>query len=469
MVLQENEEYVSYILGLSLAISSSVFIGSSFIIKKVALKRVSLEKNLRASSGGYSYLKQWLWWIGLLTMGIGEAANLLAYAFVPAALVTPLGALSIFVTAVLSSKFLDEHLYSIGKNAMLPRRRNVGVPEHASHFQEVIPYSKLDKKGSHFVSSSSLAGQSVDSVYYQDGVFDFLEEFTFEPVMAARDRTQEFASAVRSLQGRTLVRPIVKDERKAAVIATYSQFMSMAKVISKNITSTYAKLEKLALLAKKKSLFDDRPTEIQELTYIIKGDLNSLNQQIAKLGEMPRGRRSMHSHSSSVVLALQSRLASMSNQFKQVLEVRSENLKYQNTRREQFSNSAPIVKEIPSLLQPDEVSIDLGDALTMQTQQMALRDDSDTYVQQRAETMHNIESTIVELGGIFQQLAHMVKEQDEAIGRIDTNIAEAEMNVEAGHREIMKYFQNVTGNRALMFKVFGVLIFFFIFFVVFLA
>lgn len=153
----------------------------------------------------------------------------------------------------------------------------------------------------------------------------------------------------------------------------------------------------------------------------------------------------------------------------QVLEVRSENLKHQNSRREQFSRVAPIVSEVPSLLQQDDVSIDLGESMSMQTQQLALRDDTDTYVQQRAETMHNIESTIVELGGIFQQLAHMVKEQDEAIGRIDANIQESEMNVEAGHREIMKYFQSVTGNRALMFKVFGVLIFFFIFFVVVMA
>ncbi|CAH4038361.1 syntaxin-5 [Pieris brassicae] len=354
---------------------------------------------------------------------------------------------------------------------MLPRRRYVGVSERPIPVAEVEPYNKLDKKGTHFPSqspSTHFEKSSTDGLSGQSFDFDLLEEFVFEPIMAARDRTQEFSAAVRSLQGRTLARPIVKDDRKAAVLATYSQFMSMAKVISKNITSTYAKLEKLALLAKKKSLFDDRPTEIQELTYIIKGDLNSLNQQIARLGEMPRGRKSMHSHSSSVVLALQSRLASMSNQFKQVLEVRSENLKLQNSRREQFSSSAPIVKEVPSLLRADDVSIDLGEA-PLQAQQMALRDDSDTYVQQRAETMHNIESTIVELGGIFQQLAHMVKEQDEAIGRIDTNIAEAEMNVEAGHREIMKYFQSVTGNRALMFKVFGVLIFFFIFFVVFMA
>lgn len=149
--------------------------------------------------------------------------------------------------------------------------------------------------------------------------------------------------------------------------------------------------------------------------------------------------------------------------------MRSENLKHQNNRREQFSRVPPVVKEVPSILQQDDVSIDLGEASSLQTQQLALRDDTDSYVQQRAETMHNIESTIVELGGIFQQLAHMVKEQDEAIGRIDANIQEAEMNVEAGHREIMKYFQKVTGNRALMFKVFGVLIFFFIFFVVVMA
>ena len=41
----------------------------------------------------------------------------------------------------------------------------------------------------------------------------------------------------------------------------------------------------------------------------------------------------------------------------------------------------------------------------------------DDYIQSRAETMQNIESTIVELGQIFTQLAHMVKEQEEAVQR----------------------------------------------------
>lgn len=244
-------------------------------------------------------------------------------------------------------------------------------------------------------------------------------------------------------------------------------------------------------MAKRKSLFDDKPAEIQELTYIIKGDLNSLNQQIGQLQEISRhqGRTSgkhLHSHSSNMVMTLQTRLASMSSNFQQVLEVRTENLKQQKTRREQFSQT-PVTSTLPpkrdnqpgSLLyseQDDQVSIDLSSSTQpllqknqMQQQQMLLYDDTDQYVQQRAETMQNIESTIVELGGIFQQLAHMVKEQEETVGRIDSNVQDVEMNVEAAHSQILKYFQSVSKNRWLMIKIFGVLIFFFIFFVLFVA
>ena len=48
-------------------------------------------------------------------VGIGEAANFAAYAFAPATLVTPLGALSVLVSAILASKYLNEHLNLLGK------------------------------------------------------------------------------------------------------------------------------------------------------------------------------------------------------------------------------------------------------------------------------------------------------------------------------------------------------------------
>lgn len=48
-------------------------------------------------------------------MGLGEVLNFTAYMFAPASLVTPLGALSVIVAAVLSSRFLNERLNLLGK------------------------------------------------------------------------------------------------------------------------------------------------------------------------------------------------------------------------------------------------------------------------------------------------------------------------------------------------------------------
>nr|XP_015103864.1 syntaxin-5 isoform X3 [Vicugna pacos] len=243
--------------------------------------------------------------------------------------------------------------------------------------------------------------------------------------MSCRDRTQEFLSACKSLQSRQ--NGIQTNKPALRAVRQRSEFTLMAKRIGKDLSNTFAKLEKLTILAKRKSLFDDKAVEIEELTYIIK-----------------------------------------------------QNLKQQRSRREQFSR-AP-VSALP--LAPDhlgggavvlgaesrasgDVAIDMMDPRT--SQQLQLIDEQDSYIQSRADTMQNIESTIVELGSIFQQLAHMVKEQEETIQRIDENVLGAQLDVEAAHSEILKYFQSVTSNRWLMVKIFLILIVFFIIFVVFLA
>ena len=53
--------------------------------------------SLLVGDGGFGYLKEPLWWAGLILMAGGEGANFTAYAFAPASLVTPLGALSVIV------------------------------------------------------------------------------------------------------------------------------------------------------------------------------------------------------------------------------------------------------------------------------------------------------------------------------------------------------------------------------------
>ncbi|KOX80080.1 Syntaxin-5 [Melipona quadrifasciata] len=282
--------------------------------------------------------------------------------------------------------------------------------------------------------------------------------------MTSRDRTNEFVNAIRTMQSRTVARTaVLQNPRQARQLQSYSNFMLIAKSIGRNIASTYAKLEKLALVAKRKSIFNDRQMEIEELTNIIKTDLKSLNHQIGKLQELSKKQREeygasqshhMASHSSSIVMALQSKLANMSNHFKSVLEVRSENMREEQSRRQQFTQGSVSTMLPPSvtgkqgslLLQeensPSSVAIDLEPAMGQLTMQQAIQDDNDAYVQSRAEAMQSIESTIVELGGIFQQLAHMVKEQEEMVERIDSNIEDTELNVEAAHAEILKYFQS---------------------------
>merc|ERR1719210_1708206 len=299
---------------------------------------------------------------------------------------------------------------------------------------------------------------------------------------SSRDRTLEFRNTVQSLRGRQMNGAVNRSQTRHN-----SEFFNIAKSISGDITNTYTKLEKLTLLCKRKTIFDDKPVEIQELTYIIKHDIANLNKQIGQLQNIAKAQRTaqgqhQQSHSSGVVVQLQSKLASMSNNFKQVLEVRTENLKSQKSRAEQFSVGG-VTTSLPQsvtqgyhagsvLAMEDDVKsggdavIDMGGAMGGQ---MMVTQDNDSYYASRADAMHTIESTIVELGGIFTQLAHMVKEQQEMVQRIDSNVEDTALNVDMGHQEILKYFQSVTSNRWLMVKIFGVLIFFFLIFVIFMA
>lgn len=83
------------------------------------------------------------------------------------------------------------------------------------------------------------------SLYFEE---DDDKENEPEFIMASRDRSTEFANAIRSLQGRNIQRAVnVRDPRKAKQLQSYSEFTMIAKHIGKNIASTYAKLEKLTL------------------------------------------------------------------------------------------------------------------------------------------------------------------------------------------------------------------------------
>lgn len=324
---------------------------------------------------------------------------------------------------------------------------------------------------------------------------------------SSRDRTSEFHSTIRSFQSRMSHQPVnsnLNNQKKSnsEVLQQHSRFTLYAKKIGKDLSNTCIKLEKLTDLAKKRTLFEDRSKEIQDLTFHIKQDINNLHSAITQLQEFVKntnhdhGNKNMQKHSNSVVYTLQSKLAYMSKDFKQVLEVRSENMKQQTERGEQyFSKNTMNPSNAASMFQPPKMpgssiaskSVLLydgsgqsqsnnetngGTVLNMemmekqQVQQRLILTEDTSHIQDRANAMQTVETTIVELGTMFNQLATMIKEQEEQIQRIDSNVDDVDMNVSAAHTELLKYFQSVTSNRWLMIKVFCVLIAFFVFFIV---
>jgi len=293
------------------------------------------------------------------------------------------------------------------------------------------------------------------------------------------DRTVEFntvAETIRSKQSNT--KPV-----KKTLIQQKSQFTQAASKIGKEIYDTSEKLAKLTKLAKTRSLFDDPAVEIEELTFIIKQNIQNLNKEIAALRDSSRAgtvNKQNSAHSDTIVTYLNTKLASTTKDFKDILQVRTENLKTQQERRQRFTGSSitglstPTRTPSESVLYkphleslPESPARTGGEIVIGMPQMMMVQQQQEDYTSSRATAVENIERTIVELGGIFQQLATLVAEQGDMIQRIDENIDNSANYVERGHGQLLKVLYNVSSSRMLIVKLFLVLIVFAVIFIVF--
>ena len=105
-------------------------------------------------------------------------------------------------------------------------------------------------------------------------------------------RLNEFQAIVREQQRRKVKKsPIEAQNANGAAGGTRrqrSEFARQAAQIGRGISGTMGKLQKLAQLASRKTLFDDNPQEINSLTSIIKQDLAGLTHQLGQLQELSR-------------------------------------------------------------------------------------------------------------------------------------------------------------------------------------
>lgn len=330
--------------------------------------------------------------------------------------------------------------------------------------------------------------------------------------VSIQDRTDEFRSILAQAQRRqaqsktgaqkqSLLTAQEKSQASSSPQRQRSEFARNAGQVARGVASTMQKLERLSQLAKRKTLFDDRPVEFDELTFVIKQDMAALSGQVQSLQAMnskqhPKakpGADQEGEHNSNVVLLLKDKLQNVGTNFKDVLEVRTKNMQASRSRTEQFLSTA--ASQSHSSLDPNRTDSPLyqtpqrgrspggfnrntnaaqQDLLSLEPSgssaltrgghqsdaQLLLMEEAqpqNTYIQERGRAIESIESTIQELGGIFSQLAQMVSEQGEQIQRIDANTEDVVDNVEGAQRELMKYWSRVQGNRWLVAKMFGVL------------
>ncbi|CAH8353580.1 unnamed protein product [Eruca vesicaria subsp. sativa] len=330
-----------------------------------------------------------------------------------------------------------------------------------------------------------------------------------------RDRTDEFFGVVETL--RRSIAPAAannvpygggrrEDPRSTAVMQ--SEFNKRASVIGLAIHQTSQKLSKLAQLAKRSSVFDDPTREIGELTAVIKQEISGLNTALLDLQAVRNSHndernisRDTTTHSATVVDDLKNRLMDTTKEFKDVLTLRTENMKIHENRRQRFTNNPskestnPFVRQRPLASKPapsqpaplpwanssSSSSSQLvprrqGEAesspllqQSQQQQQQQMVPLQDTYMESRAEALHNVESTIHELSNIFTQLATMVSQQGEIAIRIDQNMEDTLANVEGAQSQLARYLNSISSNRWLMIKIFFVLIAFLMVFLFFVA
>lgn len=158
------------------------------------------------------------------------------------------------------------------------------------------------------------------------------------------DRTAEFHAVValrqKQRQGRRAPQPWVPPK-------TRSEFAAAASSIGADIHATAEKLGKLTQLAQSNTLllFADPTEEINELTFIVKQDIASLNAKLAELQRAMAEQRSRSkqqaSHTTSILEQLKMRLLDSAKEFQELLQTRQENVQLMQHRRERLAAPTP--------------------------------------------------------------------------------------------------------------------------------
>mmetsp|Transcript_52494 Transcript_52494/g.122832 ORF Transcript_52494/g.122832 Transcript_52494/m.122832 type:complete len:290 (+) Transcript_52494:89-958(+) len=289
--------------------------------------------------------------------------------------------------------------------------------------------------------------------------------------MGVVDRSDEFRQILADLSARG-TGEFAGKLAPAAPPQVQSELNAWSAGIGSEINQMSEKVAELRKMAKQKGIFNDKTSEIQDLTFDVKKELDQLQKKIEVLESKAKGassNRNYQAHASNIVETLKTRLLEVTKEFKEALESRTKALEQQDRRRQMYSAGSSTANNPFAQMQQrpapsgDASDLEGGALLPGGGAQQQL------YHHSRAEAVQSVQRTIGELATMFQKMAVMVTSQQEMIQRIDQDVDDTLSNVESGQEHLLKYFHHISSNRWLIMKVFAILIFFVVFFIIFLA
>ena len=159
----------------------------------------------------------------------------------------------------------------------------------------------------------------------------------------------------------------------------------------------------------------------------------------------------MRQYAESLVQTLRHRLSEIVKGLQEVSELRMRVLQEQESRKNKFSFAPNIASQtagyapVPSA-NPDDPE--------MGGMSMA------TYHTSRLSSVQGVQRTIVELGQIFSKMASTIQQQEEMVSRIDSDVDAADLHIKDGSNQLLIYYNSISSNRKLIFKIFLIIIMF---------
>eukprot|EP01053_Blabericola_migrator_P000580 Blabericola_migrator_1__579@NODE_1142_length_5300_cov_104_746990_g777_i0_p3_GENE_NODE_1142_length_5300_cov_104_746990_g777_i0NODE_1142_length_5300_cov_104_746990_g777_i0_p3_ORF_typecomplete_len305_score51_05Syntaxin/PF00804_25/15Syntaxin/PF00804_25/3_5e10Filo_VP35/PF02097_15/4_2e09SNARE/PF05739_19/0_0044DUF1640/PF07798_11/0_094PspA_IM30/PF04012_12/0_13ATF7IP_BD/PF16788_5/0_036BLI1/PF17324_2/9e02BLI1/PF17324_2/0_86BLI1/PF17324_2/3_3e03BLI1/PF17324_2/2_1e02DUF3584/PF12128_8/0_049Syntaxin18_N/PF104 len=295
----------------------------------------------------------------------------------------------------------------------------------------------------------------------------------------AFDRTQEFFQLIQAEAA-----PVISGVSQQTLTSQRdNQFSKLAQDISSAFDVCRSDLDQLGQLAKQRTLFDDKSADVENLTYKIKQALTGLNANVDSLEGLCHaapsagspGSQHAAAHRQAILTSLRTQLMDLTKEFKDILEMRSSNLKQLESRRGLYGQSLrPEASASTGNLQrrPNQSSLTSVHSdydLESQTAQTQTLVSNTTYHHQRVEAVESIQRMVGELSGMFTRVAAMVGQQEEMVLRIDATVDDSLQRLREGQTHLLKYFNAIASQRSLIFKLLGMILAFSVFFIIFLA